>query len=450
MVIGKVVKDISCTDQGRKNFILLGKEIRTNGGKDRNKLVEVYLMKQQEADIELGQEIEIYGDIVLSTWENRLKGISYLVLSGRLIKIQNEHSILSFIGRLRHILQETSDRLLPRDSSAIMTSLLIGRTSFPVPSHIVEAFRNTGTIHILVVSGTQVSLLITLIWFLLKVVKIRAQGSSVSVLSIRKELRRRIGLKPRDEVIIVLRGISFFIIYSLIIIGYTYLVGSELPIRRAGIMGVLGILALILRREADIFNVFALTALLLLISYPPALFSISFQLSFLAVWGLIAVMPIVREVFPPPKNTFLKFFYLSFITSLSAQMAVTPLIIYHFKMLNPIGVIANIFTVPLSFLILIEGLCLLPLAIFIPFSGSIISFLLNLPITLLLKMVYFFSRLPLSSTKISLPSWIIFFYLFLLLFLGVVISTPSAKSVRKAFLILSSLFPLCLIWHNVF
>ncbi len=421
---GKVLEEISLSEDGRASFLLQGEMIRTKEGKDQGKIVKVFLLEGEKMNFRVGQSVELWGEITVPPLKTRLKGIFYYLRSAKLVRVEEGRGFIALIGKLRYSLQETSKRLLPLDSSLILTNLVIGKAGFPAPPHIVEIFRKTGTIHILVVSGTQVYLLLALLWFLLKVVKLHARGSSIAILFVSKEVRKKMGLKPREEVLFLLRGVLFLFFFSLVIIGYTYLVGSEPPIRRAGVMGLLGTVAVILGREMDTFNAFALTALLLLLGYPPVLYSISFQLSFIAVWGLIAILPIARALLPPPRSSFLRFLYLPFITSLAAQLAVSPLLIYHFKMLSPVALIANVFAVPLSFLILIGGLCLLPLALAVPSLEHIIALLLNIPILLLLKVVYFFSKLPLASLQITLPPFIVCFYLFLLFLAGEVIVTP--------------------------
>jgi competence protein ComEC len=347
---------------------------------------------------------------------------------------------------LRGKILEASRNSLPPTSSLILTNLIVGKADFPSPPELVESFRKTGTIHILVVSGTQVSLLIAFVWFLLRLFRVRA--SSLGPLFLRKEVRRKIGLKGKDELLLLLRGLSFLFFFSFLIIGYSFLVGGQLPIQRASLMGILGLIAVTLGREMDTFNIFALTALAILMSHPPALYNPSFQLSFLAVWGLISLLPIVQTLIPAPHSSILRFFHLTFATSLSAQLAVSPLLIHYFKMFSPISLIANIFAVPLSFFILVEGLVLLPFLIVIPASKFIIAPLLNIPIILLLRIVEFFSNLPLASLNLSLPSPLLYYSLFLLFIAGEVVAEPSSKILRKFFLYSFSLFTLLLIWHN--
>lgn len=448
IVVGEVVEEANFSGDRAVDFLVRGDVMEMNGVKDKGKMIRVFLSKK-EVDLKMGQRVKLAGEISIPSLRTRLKGISYHLRSAKLIAVEEGRGFKALLGRLRHLLSETSERLLPRECSLILTNLLIGKAGSPVPSGIVEAFRKTGTIHILVVSGTQVSLLVALIWFLLRLLNIGAKRGTLAILFLPEEVRRKMGLSPKGEVFLFSRGVLFFLFFSFLIFGYAYLAGGELPIHRAAVMGILGVIAVILAKEMDTFNIFAFTCLFLLISYPPALYSVSFQLSFLAVWGLIVVLPIVKVLLPSPRSPFLRFPYLLFTTSLAAQVAVAPLLIYHFKMVSPIALIANVLAVPISFVILIEGLCLLPLVFLAPFLEGIIAPLLNIPISTLLHTVYFFSRLPLASLEIYLPPFLVYFLLFLLFLAGEMVAQPSPLK-KKSFLFSFSLFTFLLVGHNLF
>jgi competence protein ComEC len=443
---GKVIEEVSFTKYGKPFLFVKAERIRAGNREDKGKIVQVFIDNWEEKKMRIGEKVEIEGKLDAPPLKIRLQGTSYYMKSAKLLNVSQGKGFLFLIGKLRSKILEASRNSLPPTSSLILTNLVVGKADFPSPPELVESFRRTGTIHILVVSGTQVSLLIAFIWFLLRLFRVRA--SYLGLLFLRKEVRREIGLKGKDELLLLLRGLSFLFFFSFLIIGYSFLVGGELPIQRASLMGILGLIAVILGREMDTFNIFALTALAILITHPPALYNPSFQLSFLAVWGLISLLPIVQTLIPTPRSSILRFLHLTFSTSLSAQLAVSPLLIHYFKMFSPISLIANIFAVPLSFFILVEGLVLLPVLIIFPASKFILAPLLNIPLILLLRIVEFFSNLPLASLNLSLPSPLLYYSLFLLFIAGEVVAQPSSKFLRKFFLYSFSLFSLLLIWHN--
>ena len=443
---GRVIEEVGFTKNGKPFLFVKAERIRVGNKEDKGKIVQVFLDDLEGKKIRIGEKIELKGNLTAPSLKVRLQGTSYYMKSAKLFAVSKGKGFLSLIGRLRSKILEASKNSLPPTSSLILTNLVVGKADFPSPPELVERFRKTGTIHILVVSGTQVSLLIAFIWFLLKLLRFRV--SYLGLLFLRKEVRRKIPLDGRDELILLLRGLGFLLLFSVLIIAYSSLVGGELPIQRASLMGILGLIAVTLGRQLDTFNIFALTAFAILIIHPHALYNQSFQLSFLAVWGLISLLPIARTLIPTHRSSILRYLHLTFATSLSAQLAVSPLLIYYFKMFSPISLIANIFSVPLSFLILVEGLVLLPILILIPASKFIIAPLLNIPIIFLLRIVEFFSNLPLASLNLSLPSPLLYYSLFLLFIAGEVVAEPTSKILRKFFLYNFSLFSLLLIWHN--
>ncbi|MBC7329773.1 ComEC/Rec2 family competence protein [bacterium] len=443
---GKVVEEISFT-KNKKPFLLVKAErIRAGNNEDKGKIVQVFFDDWEGRRIKMGEKVELKGNIVVPSTKIRLQGTSYYMKSAEFLNVSEGEGFLSLIGKLRGKILEASKNALPPTSALILTNLVVGKADSPSPTKLLESFKKTGTIHILVVSGTQVSLLLAFVWFLLRLFHVRA--SSLGVLFLRKQIRRKIGLEVKDELVLLSRGLSFLFLFSFLIIGYSFLVGGELPIQRASLMGILGLIATALGRKMDTFNIFAITALVILLSHPPALYTPSFQLSFLAVWGLISLLPIVQALIPTPHSPIARFLYLIFATSLSAQLAVSPLLIHYFKMFSPISLIANIFAVPLSLLILVEGLIFIPFLIIIPASKLIIAPLLNIPIILLIRIVDFFSHLPLASLNLSLPPTLLYYSLFLLFLAGEVVAEPSSKFLRKCFLYSVSLFSLLLIWHN--
>ncbi len=445
---GTIIEEMNFSKDGKPYLFLKAMKIRAGGKEDKGKIVKVLLKELKGNPLRMGEKAVFEGKLAPPPLKIRLQGISYFMKSAKLIRSEKGRGFLFLIGKLRKKLQEASKQLLPSDSSLVLTNLVIGKADVPSPPELVESFRKTGTIHILVVSGTQVSLLVAMVWFLLKWLGVRE--NHLGILFLRKEVRKKMGLGSKEEGFLLLRGLAFLFTFSLIIIGYSFLVGGELPIQRASLMGVLGVIAVTMGREMDALNIFAFTALAILLNHPPALYNPSFQLSFLAVWGLLSLLPIVRSFLPNPRHSLFRFLYLTFATSLSAQIAVSPILIYYFKMISPISLVANIFAVPLSFLILVEGLFLLPLSILLPFAKCIITPLLYLPINLLIRLVEFFSRLPLASLSFSLPPFLLYFSLFLLFLAGEVVIEPSSTKARKLFLYSFFLYTLLLIWHNIF
>jgi competence protein ComEC len=156
-----------------------------------------------------------------------------------------------------------------------------------------------------------------------------------------------------------------------------------LPALRATLMLAVFTLSLIVQREKDLVNSLLLAAFLILSMYPEALFTASFQLSFIGVAALICIFPLL----PVPrlllsqddkKQRFSRLgrrLYQFICGSLIIFLYTTPVALYHFHRFTPLGIPANLIAVPVvAFLVLPAGLLAVLL---LPLSVSLAGFLLT-------------------------------------------------------------------------
>jgi competence protein ComEC len=205
--------------------------------------------------------------------------------------------------------------------ASLVNGIILGRDLY-VTEQFKEQLKQVGLIHIVVLSGQNITLL------------------SNSVLSI---------LTP-----VIGRGAS--LIFSIIIIiVFVFFVGAEAPAVRAGIMGVLALLGQFMgRRTFPLYTLFLSCCLMLLFDFK-LLTSISFQLSFGATLGILLFGGTAPRAVPP-KKTKKRFSFeglSSFIneelrTSLSAQVFTLPIIFWYFRQISFISPLSNLLT---SFLI---------------------------------------------------------------------------------------------------
>ena len=225
------------------------------------------------------------------------------------LSIQTEGGPPSPLTALREALSISLARALPEPQSALAASLLVGDTS-RLPDDLVEAFRITGTGHILAVSGWQVSIVVGLLsGIALPIVRVRA-------------LR--------------------FVLVALATVGYALLAGGAPAVVRAALMAVVVLLALQLGRPRDGLVGLALACLAMTAYRPQMLFDVGFQLSALATLGLIALGPRFQTWFrwaPLWLGAVLA-------TTLAAQIAVLPLTAVTFRQLSPVSLLVNLAAVP--------------------------------------------------------------------------------------------------------
>ena len=227
--------------------------------------------------------------------------------------------------RLRQTLcKNLIERLSPK-SAALTQGLLLGdRTS--IDERLRGAFAATGTVHLLVVSGLHVNILYVLAVFAMGCVPLGRYGLLVRLL---------------------VAGVALW--------GFAFVVGLSAPVVRATALCSLFIVAQWLGRRTNSYNSLSAAALLILLLDPRALFSLSFQLSFLAVLGILLFYKPLYSCWPLRKQ-WLQIAWGSVCVSLAAQLAVFPLVVYHFQLLSLIFPLINLLLMPLLFVVLPLGL----------------------------------------------------------------------------------------------
>jgi len=160
----------------------------------------------------------------------------------------------------------------------------------------------------------------------------------------------------------------------------------------------------------------------MLIITPSAIADIGFQLSFMALLGLVYLLPAIRQFFNISQSLSLLGWRENLLTTASAQLMVLPLILFYFSYFSPFSLIANVLileSVPYTMLL---GLFIALFSWLGP-AGSIITDLISYPAHFLLayqiKVINIFAQFNLFSfTTNSLKIYlIIFFYLLIFFFI---------------------------------
>ncbi len=236
-------------------------------------------------------------------------------------------TIFAGLLRLREGFESQIARVYPEPHASFLAGLLTGSRR-GIPDALTEQFRISGLSHIIAISGYNITIIIALLSGLLFFVPFRLR----------------------------------FPVLSVGIIAFTVLVGASASVVRAAIMGILGLLAIQLGRQAQIRLSILWTAFLMVLWNPTLLwFDAGFQLSFLAVIGLSELSPWLTRVFHRVPDTL--GIRTSLIATVAAQIATLPLLILLFKRVSIISPIANLLVAPL-----------IPLAMLTGFVGTVLSF----------------------------------------------------------------------------
>jgi competence protein ComEC len=313
------------------------------------------------------------------------------------------HFILQGLYRYRTRVQEELDRSGTR-SGYLLSAMLLGDRD-AVPEKIMKLFQMTNSIHLLIISGFNLSMVAAFIFFII-----------LGFFRMQPWILKRWAPYPLAAVLTAI-PITF----------YAILTGLEVPAFRALIMVWLLLLAVALRKTRDLLNALGLAALIILLINPSSLLDASFQLSFLAVFVLIPYSPalwnilggkrlveeadLAREekglLIPKLRLAWLKlviYFYGLLLATVLIQVFLAPLNAYYFSQFSFSGPFCNLLLVPIC------GLWVYPLGIagmvfteFWPGLADQLFLAAGLGAWLMEKIAWSFSSLPHFNILVRAP-----------------------------------------------
>ncbi len=269
----------------------------------------------------------------------------------------------------------------------IVLALLLGNKD-ALDQDVKTAYAGTGAMHILAVSGLHVGILYWILSLILNLIPFFRRNTWLYACS-------------------VLVFLWF----------YTLLTGLSPSVMRASTMFSFIVWAKALRRTPNIYNTLSISAFFLLCIDPFLLFSVSFQLSYLAVLGIVYLQPKIYHLYQSKFSFVDKLWMLSSV-SIAAQIATTPISIYYFQQYPTYFLFANWVVVPAAVWMLLGSIIVL-LSSFNTYLHIGCSFLLEKLISGVNQYILWLSALPYSQVKnIAVSKAIIFLlYLFLLFLL---------------------------------
>ena len=259
--------------------------------------------------------------------------------------------------------------LFPDPEASLLAGILLG-VETGLPRDVQEAFKSTGTTHIIAISGFN----ITIIAGIFIVLFGRLFGDKVGAL-------------------VAIAGIAL----------YTLLVGADAAVVRAAIMGTFALMLKQFGRQQSGLVALIVVAFVMALDNPMVLWDVGFQLSFAATMGLILyadplaqwfvrlasrVMPVQRaEQIAGPIGEY-------FLFTLAAQFATIPIMMYHFGRISIISFLANPFILPVQPAVMIlGGIALIASLLLMPLGKLLAIFALPFT-TYTIRMVEFFDRMP--------------------------------------------------------
>ena len=299
--------------------------------------------------VSYGDEVLIRGTVTypetLGRRGNLMRRGVHGTLSFPAVQITARGARVGVRGRLyavRNAFRDALIRILPSDEAALVNGVTLGGYG-GLGADLVNAMRRSGTMHLVALSGYNVAIVASLI-----------MTACLALFGRRTALAISIGI------------IALFVLMT----------GAEASVVRAAVMGFIGAAALNVGRTRDQSTAIAATAALMVLANPKMLvFDAGFQLSFLALLGIVYVRPLVKRLSKFKNKGFLSWKE-NLLTTVSAQLAVAPLLIAQFGAVPLAAVPAN-----LAVLWLIPGIMLMG---FITAFVGIVAYPLALPLGFLL------------------------------------------------------------------
>jgi competence protein ComEC len=304
------------------------------------------------------------------------RGIHSLLRRGRIELIDHDRGsrFWAILYALRARGAALLDRVLPEPAAALANGMLLGIES-GIPPQVDEAFKATGTTHVIVISGSNIALLTGVLMGLMA----RVIGK---------------GRAPWPTAVLV--GL------------YVLLVGADPAAMRAGLMGILYVIAIALGRASTAYVSLCFSAMIMTLVNPLNLWDIGFQLSFAATLGLILFTPslqarvtrfLERRLPLEHAGRVMGFLNDALIVTLAAQVLTLPLIIYYFGRLSVISLLANLLILPAQPPIMFGGMITLVLGLLVEWVGRVTAVVPWLFLSYTVAVVHMLAAAPLASVE---------------------------------------------------
>jgi len=218
------------------------------------------------------------------------------------------------------------------DELAVINALLLGQRQ-DISSELLQSYAGAGAIHILAVSGLHVGIILLILNFLFQPLERLKNGKLIKLI----------------------------VVISLLWI-FAFIAGMSASVIRAVTMFTAVAIGMQVNRPANVYNILVISMFFLLLFRPSFLFDVGFQLSYLAVFFIVWLQPLLYDFWHPNWKT-PNFFWKLFTVSVAAQIGIVPLSLYYFHQFPSLFFISNLFIIPALGLILGLGILVIVLAL---------------------------------------------------------------------------------------
>ncbi len=296
---------------------------------------------------------------------------------------------------VKHRFKQVLEYYLEPQEVSMIQAMTLGDRSV-LSKDMYALFSQTGTSHILAISGMNMAIIGAMMMFALKVLCVPRRGQ--------------------------------FILTAVFLVLYCFICGWSASVVRSVLMACVVLSSFCLEYEGESLNTLGLAALIILLINPLSLYDIGFQLSFLCVLSIVSFLPLVNGMVERHfKPRFLKFIAQALSISLIAWIGITPLIAYQFEIVSLVSIVANIPVVPLADLVIILSLGLVGVGLVCSPLAWAFAGALKAVFNLILILISTFAQIPGAYFYVyHLSLWKVLGY-YLLLFMALLFLKRSLK-----------------------
>lgn len=245
----------------------------------------------------------IYRQINISNQE-------YIVLNS---KQNNPNSIA---GKFRKRVNKSLEKAGFKDNElSIINALLLGQRQ-EISKELIENYTKAGAIHILAISGLHVGIILLLFNFILKPLDYLKNGKTIKLVA------------------------AIILLWS-----FAFIAGLSASVIRAVAMFTAIAISILGKRKSNVYQNLVISMFFLLLVNPMYILDVGFQLSYLAVFFIVWLHPIISSLWQP-RWKIVNYFWEILTVSLAAQIGVLPLSIYYFHQFPGLFFITNLVILP--------------------------------------------------------------------------------------------------------
>lgn len=359
-VQGKI-KSIKSIDENKIVFILKG-NVATPAFPELTDQIVLVRYYQPQVKLYAGDIIKFTGNVRLpkkKVLPNEFDEQSYyagldiqwIANAKKVALVERKFDLYTIRDYLRKEIKFISEKIFRYNQASIVLALILGDKS-EIDPEVKKLYAYSGTAHVLALSGLHIGVISFVIYLFVSFLR-------------QKHLK--------------------FIIFVLVLIAYNFLTEFQHSAIRASFMAILIFYAQTYEKQYNLLNIASFVILVSLIFSSNLIYSISFQMSSLAILGItLFYKPFYKffEMIIKPKNRFFDYLKGSFAITFAASSILTPLIAHYFKTFSLISFISNLFVVPIFSIVLICSLiAIFFYLVYAPIAyvyGDLVSFLLLL------------------------------------------------------------------------